>query len=144
MRAASIFQELGGFARVHLIVSGFYEKVLDSERLSRFFQDIDVPALIDHQTKFIAAMMGGPASFSDDHIARAHVRLGITGEDFDEMAVLFRETLEDYNVSEAHITRLCAHLTGMREHVVAGERPASGAVAGADAGSDSSRETVSA
>jgi hemoglobin len=122
MRAASIFEELGGFARVHLIVSDFYEKILDSERLSRFFQDVDVANLIDHQTKFIAAMMGGPASYTDEHIGRAHLRLGITSDDFDEMAVLFRETLEDTGVAEPLIKRLCAHLTGMREHVVAGER----------------------
>lgn len=126
MRASSIFEELGGFARVRLIVSDFYEKVLASDRLSRFFDGIDVPRLIDHQTKFIAAVMGGPASFSDDHIARAHGRLGITGDDFDEMAALFRETLEDSGVAESQIVRLGAHMAGMREHLVAADERADG------------------
>lgn len=120
MRAASVFEELGGFARVRLIVSDFYDKVLASERLNRFFRDIDVPRLIDHQTKFISAIMGGPASYSDEHIARAHGRLGISVEDYDEMAALFRETLEDFGLTPDQIERLDAHMQSMREHVVAG------------------------
>jgi hemoglobin len=120
MRAASVFEELGGFARVRLIVSDFYDKVLASERLNRFFRDIDVPRLIDHQTKFISAIMGGPASYSDEHISRAHGRLGISADDFDEMAALFRETLEDFGLTPEQIERLAAHMHSMREHVVAG------------------------
>jgi hemoglobin len=126
MRATTVFEDLGGFARVRLIVSDFYDKVLASERLSRFFQDIDIPRLIDHQTKFISAVMGGPASFSDEHIARAHGRLGISGEDFDEMAALFRETLEDFDLPTQQIERLDAHMTALREHVVAGGADAPG------------------
>jgi hemoglobin len=115
----SIFEQLGGFARVRLMVSSFYDKVLSSERLAAHFQSIDVRRLIDHQTKFTSAMMGGPASFTDEHIARAHQRLGITNDEFDELAELFRETLEDFNVPPADVDRLNAHVLSMREHVVA-------------------------
>jgi hemoglobin len=128
----SIFEQLGGFARVRLMVSAFYDKVLDSERLSRHFSAIEVPRLIDHQTKFISAMMGGPASFTDEHIGRAHKRLGITGEEFEEMAELFRETLEDFGLPDVDVDRLQAHLLSMREHVVEGAR-ASDAPAGGEA-----------
>ena len=66
MGTKTTFERLGGFARVRLIVSDFYDKVLDSERLARHFAGIDMRQLIDHQTKFIAAIMGGPAAFSDE------------------------------------------------------------------------------
>jgi hemoglobin len=115
----SVFERLGGFARVRLLVSEFYEKVLDSERLCVYFQQIDMRRLVDHQTKFISALMGGPASYSDEQIARAHARLGIRSEDFAEMADLFRETLEDNRLAAVDVTRLHAHLLSLRELVVA-------------------------
>jgi hemoglobin len=119
MGSATIFERMGGFARVRLIVSDFYDKVLDSDRLARYFVDVDMRRLIDHQTKFISAVMGGPAAFSDEQLTRAHARLGITTDDFDEMAGYFHETLEDHGVESRELERLHAHLLSMREHVVA-------------------------
>jgi hemoglobin len=122
----SVFERMGGFARVRLLVSEFYGKVLDSDRLGVHFRDIDMRRLIDHQTKFISAIMGGPVSFTDEQIARAHVRLGITGDEFDEMADLFQETLEDFGLADADVRRLRTHLLSMRDHVVVdGHVPAS-------------------
>ncbi|CAN5708102.1 hypothetical protein BH23GEM9_BH23GEM9_17370 [soil metagenome] len=119
MRSATAFENLGGFARVRLLVSDFYEKVLESERLRPYFAEVDMRRLIDHQTKFFAAMMGGPASFTDEQMKRAHSRLGIGDDDFDEIAELFRETLEDHGVQEPELGRLHAQLLSMRPHVVA-------------------------
>jgi hemoglobin len=119
MKTTTTFEALGGFARVRLIVSDLYDKILESDRLAPYFANVEMGRLIDHQTKFIAAIMGGPASFSDEQIARAHARLGIRGQDFDEMAALFRETLEDAGLDDAAVERLHAHLGALRPHVVA-------------------------
>lgn len=121
MRNLTLFESLGGFARVRLIVSDFYEKVLDSEILGPYFQQVDMRRLIDHQTKFISAIMGGPAAFTDEQIARAHARLDITPAAFAEMAALLRETLEDFGVPDADVERLHAHVLGMQPQVVGGE-----------------------
>lgn len=40
--------------------------------------------LVDHQTKFIALMMGGPASYTDEHLKRVHAHLGIGSTAFGE------------------------------------------------------------
>jgi hemoglobin len=115
----STFERLGGFARVRLLVSEFYEKVLESKRLSVHFRNIDMRRLIDHQTKFISAIMGGPAAFTDEQIARAHVRLGITAEEFDEMNELFLEPLEDFGLDPTDVVRLHTHVQSLREYIVA-------------------------
>jgi len=52
--------------------------------------------LIDHQAKFITQVMGGPASYTDDQLQRAHARLEITQAEFATMAELLHETLEDF------------------------------------------------
>ncbi len=93
--ATTVFDRCGGFATVRRIVSSFYDKVLDSPTVGRFFADVDMRSLIDHQTKFIASVMGGPASYDDEALRRAHARLAITRADFVEITGLLRESLED-------------------------------------------------
>lgn len=113
----TMFERVGGFARVRLLVSDFYDKVLESERLGRYFETIDMRRLVDHQTKFLAAVMGGPASFSDAQLTRSHTHLGITDEEFDEMAELLEETLEDGGLADADVERLIAHVESLRKFV---------------------------
>ena len=47
----------GGFANVNKIVMAFYNKALDSDVIGDFFEDIDMPTLIDHQTNLISNVM---------------------------------------------------------------------------------------
>lgn len=103
------------------MVSDFYEKVLDSPVLLPYFRDVDIRRLIDHQTRFFAAVMGGPSSFTDEQLARTHHRLGVTDEAFDEIVVLFQETLEDHGLGEPDVGRLVAHIQALRPWVVAAQ-----------------------
>lgn len=103
MGEAPLFERLGGFGAVSRIVSDFYESVLDSEVLAPFFEGADMRRLIDHQTKFMAALMGGPAGYTDAALRRAHARLGIGRAAFDEMKRVLAETLEDHGVSDADV-----------------------------------------
>ena len=96
--AETIFDRCGGFATVRKVISAFYDKVLDSEDLQKYFADVDMRRLIDHQTKFIASVMGGPASFTDDVLKRVHAHLEISEDDFEEVAELLLETLEDFDL----------------------------------------------
>jgi len=114
----SLFERVGGFAQVRLIVSDFYDRILDSDVLKPYFEQIDIRRLIDHQTKFVSALMGGPASFSNDHLRRAHAHLEITHEEYSEMGEIWRETLEDFGVPGADVDRLHAHILSLEEHVV--------------------------
>jgi hemoglobin len=116
----TLFERVGGFARVRLMVSDFYQRVLDSSLLAPYFAEVEMRRLIDHQTQMFAALMGGPASISDDRLARVHAHLSITEEAFDEMAELFRETVEDHALDPAECERLHAHVLSLREHVVGG------------------------
>lgn len=101
--AQTIFERNGGFAKIRKVVSAFYEKVLDSDKLQRYFTDIDMRVLIDHQTKFVASVMGGPAAFSDDVLRRVHEPLGISHDDFVEMSALLSEALEESGFDQADV-----------------------------------------
>jgi hemoglobin len=119
MQDASIFDRCGGFATVGNVVMAFYEKVLESKITRPYFERIDVPGLMVHQTKFVASIMGGPASFDDVALQQGHRGLDITDEAFDEMARLFRQTLQEgFGLSEADIEALMAEIHSRRDLIV--------------------------
>jgi hemoglobin len=126
----TIFERYGGFATVSRIVSSFYDNVLRSEMLEPYFEHVDMRRLIDHQTKFIAMLMGGPASFTEEHLARVHHRLDIDDVAFDEAAELLREALEDHDVDEGDIATVYGRFVSYRTFIVtrprAGSTPAEG------------------
>lgn len=98
--AQSVFERAGGFATVRKIVSDFYDKVLDSPRLQRHFANVEMARLIDHQTKFVSQVMGGPASFSDDRLKRVHAPMRVTRAEFEEIADLLCESMEDHGLAD--------------------------------------------
>lgn len=99
----TLFEKYGGFATISRVVMSFYDRVLDSDQVGDYFADTDMKRLIDHQTKFVASVMGGPAAFSDDMLRRVHARLEISRADFDEVATLLRATLEEFSVEPEDI-----------------------------------------
>jgi hemoglobin len=115
----TIFERYGGFANVSKVVMDFYDKILDSPVTSPFFANTDMKRLIDHQTKFIATIMGGPASYSNEHVEKVHERLGITEVAFLEAMELLRETLEDHNFQEDDIETVEDEMMSYKNFVVA-------------------------
>jgi len=113
----SLFDRTGGFASVRKIVSTFYDKVLESPRLSPYFAAVDMPALVDHQTKFVAYLMGGPAAYTDEQIRRVHAGLDVRRADFAEMVDLLCEALEDHDLAASDIADIRQHLQA-REHLI--------------------------
>jgi hemoglobin len=119
MKKGSIFERYGGFANVSRIVMSFYEKMLDSPLTRPYFANTDMKKLIDHQTKFIATIMGGPASYTDEHLERAHEPRAITEEAFLESVALLRETLEDFDFAEDDIRAVETEMMSRKNFVVA-------------------------
>ncbi|MEE9209315.1 MAG: group 1 truncated hemoglobin [Kiloniellales bacterium] len=116
--ATTVFERCGGFASVRKVISAFYDKLLDSTALSGYFANVDMRRLIDHQTKFVSSIMGGPASFSDEALRRAHAKLGLSHEDLLEMGGLLRETLEDFDFEKVDIEHVCNEIMKRESLVV--------------------------
>ncbi|KUJ86117.1 globin [Ruegeria marisrubri] len=114
----TIYEKYGGFKTISRIVMTFYEMALDSDQIGGYFEDIDMPRLIDHQTKFISSLVGGPASFSDERIEAVHRHLNISHADFDEMAELFAEALSQHGMSEPDIRTCLAAIEEKRSIIV--------------------------
>jgi hemoglobin len=115
----TIFERYGGFTRVSRVVISFYDKILDSPVTSPYFSGIDMKRLIDHQTKFFAALMGGLASYTNDHLERVHARLGITEAAFKEALLLMKDTLEEFNFQEEDLQQVVDEMMGCKNYIVA-------------------------
>jgi len=117
----SLFEKYGGFATVSRIVMDFYDRALDSDQIGDFFEDVEMKRLIDHQTKFIASLMGGPASYTNERLTAMHARLRIRDIDFDEMKTLLSETLAEHGVSAEDVGAVLQEIEARRHAIVRAE-----------------------
>ena len=116
----SLYHRLGGFKFVHRILSDFYDRVLEDDDLSPYFEKTDMAHLIDHQTQFFATILGGPASYTDEQLRNIHVRMGIKDRHFSLVVDLLGDTLEDHELEQEHIDAIVAALEARRGAIVEG------------------------
>ena len=114
----TMFERYGGFASVSKIVMAFYDKALDSNIIGHHFEDVEMSKLVDHQTKFIASVMGGPAAYTDEALHRLHSHLKIDQEQFEEMTALLEETLEDFDLDRSDIDEVMDHIRARARHII--------------------------
>lgn len=114
----TIFERCGGFSVVSRVVISFYDKILDSPVTSQYFSGIDMKRLIDHQTKFFAALMGGPVSYTNDHLEKVHARLGITESAFLEALGLMKDTLEEFDFQDEDIHQVQDEMMSRKNYIV--------------------------
>lgn len=114
----SMFERYGGFAKVSQIVSAFYDRMLTSPVTSPYFENVDMRRLIDHQTKFISTIMGGPASYSNDVLERLHEHIGVSAAAFDEAADMLRDALEEFGVENDDVRYLCQEFVSRKRYIV--------------------------
>jgi hemoglobin len=61
----TLYDKYGGFATVNKLVQALYVKIVESEILAPYFDDIDMQKLMDHQTKFFSGILGGRLNTQD-------------------------------------------------------------------------------
>jgi hemoglobin len=82
-----------------------------------------MPKLIDHQTKFVASLMDGPASFSDAHLSGAHRDLEITDFHFDRLVSLGGETLDEFGLEDGDNEKIQSAIEARRAILVKAPTP---------------------
>ena len=114
----TLFDKYGGFATVSQIVRQFYNDILEVPHLSAYFKHIDMNILIDHQTKFISHVLGGPAHYQGRALQVSHKHLKITHQHFDEVAEILQCVLEDAGMSDEDVTTVMSIVGSTRNDIV--------------------------
>jgi hemoglobin len=115
----TLFDKYGGFAAVSKIALDLYERLLDDDEVGPFFDKVEMRRIVDHQTKFVASLMGGPASYTDEQIRRLHDHLSIGPSHFDRLSAILAQTLRDHGWSEEDVERVVGAFE-MRRGLVVG------------------------
>jgi hemoglobin len=88
--------------------------------LAPFFANTNMQELVEHQAKFISAVMGGPTSYSNAALRDVHANLAIDDQAFDEMIQLFKATLEEAALTDLDVEAIIADLNARRPYIVRG------------------------
>ena len=73
---------------------------------------------MEHQTRYISAVMGAPPSYSEAHLREVHATVGITNADFDEMLTLLRLAMTDSGYDAADTDQVIRKLAALRPVIV--------------------------
>lgn len=103
MTDKSLYERLGGEAAMDAAVDIFYRKVLADDRISHFFDTVDMDGQRAKQKAFLTVAFGGPNKYSGQDMRKAHARMKITETDFDAVMQNLAATLQDLAVPEALI-----------------------------------------
>ena len=117
----NLFESLGGTAAVDTAVEAFYRKVLVDDRISHFFDDVDMERQIVKQKAFLTMAFGGPHQYSghDMRIGHRHlVEKGMNDSHVDAVIELLGETLRELGVAEPLIAQVAAIAESVRDDVL--------------------------
>src|SRR5690349_19816786 len=107
----SLYDQLGGQAAVDAAVDILSRKVLSDDRISRFFDDVDMDRQRLKQKAFLTMAFGGPANYSGKDMRTAHAR-------FDAVVELLGGTLKELGVSDELIGQVAAIAESTRKDVL--------------------------
>jgi len=117
-----LYDRVGGDKAMEVCVDLFYQKVLQDNLVSHFFQDTDMERQRLKQKSFLAMAFGGPDQYSDLDLRAAHIPLiekyGLSNIHFDRIMEIFKETLTELNISANELQRMMEILESMRDAVL--------------------------
>ncbi|MFT4059101.1 MAG: group 1 truncated hemoglobin [Legionella sp.] len=117
----SLFERLGGQDAVNAAVDIFYRKMLTDERVSHFFDDIDMEQQILKQKGFLTMVFGGPNQYSGKNMHEGHAHLVKRGLNDTHMDIVIEHlgaTLTELKVAIEDIEHVAAVANSVRNDVL--------------------------
>jgi hemoglobin len=119
--ALSLYEQLGGEAAVNAAVDIFYRKVLSDDRISHFFDGVDMEQQATKQKAFLTMAFGGPHNYTGLDMRRGHAHLverGLNDSHVDAVIENLGNTLRELGVPEALIGQVAAIAESTRDDVL--------------------------
>lgn len=119
--AQTLYEQLGGEAAVNAAVDLFYRKVLNDDRISHFFDDVDMDHQIAKQKAFLTMVFGGPVAYSGKDMRTGHAHLvqrGLNDSHVDAVIELLGETLSELGVPQEAIAKVAGIAESVRGDVL--------------------------
>lgn len=114
----SLFERIGGETAVNKAVDIFYDKVLADDRISSFFENLDMFAQATKQKQFLTMVFGGPNEYSGSDMRAAHAHLGINEEHFNAVVENLTGTLAELGAAETDIAEVAVIANSVKGDVL--------------------------
>ncbi|MCM8539759.1 MAG: group 1 truncated hemoglobin [Lentisphaeraceae bacterium] len=115
----SLYEKLGGDAAVDAAVDIFYRKVLMDDRISHYFDDIDMDLQAAKQKGFLTMVLGGPNNYTGKDMREAHKHLkGLNDTHFDAVVENLGATLKELGVTDEDIAQVAGIAESVRGEVL--------------------------
>ena len=117
----SIYDQIGGAAAVDAAVDIFYKKMLLDDRVSHFFDSVDMDGQRMKQKAFLTMVMGGPNNYTGKDMREGHKHLiekGLNDSHVDIVIEHLGATLKELGVPDEIIGQIAAVAEGARNDVL--------------------------
>jgi hemoglobin len=114
----SVYDRIGGEAAVNAAVDIFYRKVLSDDRISHFFDTVDMEKQAAKQKAFLTMAFGGPNSYTGKDMRAAHKHMNLTETHFDAVIENLATTLQELGVSAADIAEIASVANSVKDDVL--------------------------
>lgn len=117
----SLFTEIGGEGAVDAAVDVFYRKVLKDERISRFFEGVDMEKQAAKQKAFLTMAFGGPHNYTGADMRKGHAHLvaqGLNDMHFDAVVENLAATLTELGIAPDLIAQVAVVAESTRNDVL--------------------------
>ena len=119
--SSSLYEQLGGQAAVNLAVDNFYRKVLTDDRVSHFFDGVDMDKQMAKQKAFLTMVFGGPNNYTGLDMRKGHahlLKMGLNDSHVDAIIELLGQTLKELGVADNLIQQVAALAESTRADVL--------------------------
>jgi len=123
---STLYERLGGEAAVDAAVDIFYRHVLADDRISYWFDDVDMERQAAKQKAFMTLAFGGPSHYSGQDMRDGHAHLvarGLNDEHFDAVGENLVKALQELEVPRNLIDEVMGIVESTRDDVL-GRSPA--------------------
>jgi hemoglobin len=117
----SLYSRLGGQEAVDAVIETFYRKVLSDDRISKFFDDVDMDKQMLKQKSFLTMVFGGPVKYSGKDMRDGHKHLvaqGLQDTHVDAVIELLGAALQEHLVKKEDITEIAQIANSVRDDVL--------------------------
>jgi hemoglobin len=119
---SSIYDAIGGYEAIELVVEDFYRRVLADDRLSGFFTGSNMNRLKGKQVEFFAAALGGPQPYTGASMKQVHQGRGIMMSHFTLVTGHLAEALSAAEVASVTVDEIISAIAPLAADIASDQK----------------------
>jgi hemoglobin len=115
---ASLYERIGGEAKVAQIADYFIDEIQYDRRILSFFLDSDIDRFREKLIEHVCVHIDGPCSYTGDDMVKVHTGMNITEADFNRVVELLIKAMTRADVPHRLQNQVLARFAPMRGEMI--------------------------